>query len=445
MTDQQHPDDSDITQRHEVPAEPPAWPASAGTTATPVTPATGDSDSPAVERYSPPAEPRTDWSRHEGGIEPATTPERWYEPAVVPGTVPTTPVQPATSGSGRSGRGGIGTLLAAALLSAVLASGGTVLALRASGVLDRPTLVQAGPTGTTVGANNQPITIESLGHHQCRRQGQPGGRPDHDRRRCRHVDRHHPRDRRRVGRHLRRRRLDPHEPPRRRGQRHPVGRAQRRPRPRWHRLRHRHPDRPRDRQGRGHRSADGLARRLERAQGRPARHRHRQPARHVLELGHQRHRVGQGPDHHGRRQRRTSTTSSRPTRRSTPATPVDRCSTRAATWSASTPPSRPTPMASALRSRSTSPGRSWSRRSPARSSPVRTWASSTARSTSSSRTRTTCRSTRARSSSPVTAPTRRPRPSSPAARPSPRASAKATSSSRSTPSRSTATIRWTRR
>ena len=161
MTDQQHPDDSDITQRHEVPAEPPAWPATAGTPAMPATPASADPASPAVERYSPPSEPRNDWSRREGGIEPATTPERWYEPAVVPGTVPTTPVQPATSGSGRSGRGGLATLLAASVLSAVLASSGTVLALRASGVLDRPTLVQAGPTGTTVGATNRPITESS--------------------------------------------------------------------------------------------------------------------------------------------------------------------------------------------------------------------------------------------------------------------------------------------
>ena len=161
MTDQQHPDDTDITRRHEVPAEPPAWPATAGTTATPGTPATGEPGSPAVERYSPPSEPRNDWSRHEGDLGPATTPERWYEPAVVTGTAPTTPVRPALSDSGRSGRGGLATLVAASLLSAVLASSGTVLALRASGVLDRPAPVQAGPTGTTVGASNRPITESS--------------------------------------------------------------------------------------------------------------------------------------------------------------------------------------------------------------------------------------------------------------------------------------------
>ena len=39
-----------------------------------------------------------------------------------------------------------------------------------------------------------------------------------------------------------------------------------------------------------------------RAQGRPARDRHRQPARDVLELGHQRDRVRQGPLDHDRRQ-----------------------------------------------------------------------------------------------------------------------------------------------
>ena len=56
-------------------------------------------------------------------------------------------------------RGGLGTVLAAALLSAVLASGGTVLALRATGEFDRAAPVQSGPTGTTVGANNQPVTV----------------------------------------------------------------------------------------------------------------------------------------------------------------------------------------------------------------------------------------------------------------------------------------------
>jgi S1-C subfamily serine protease len=57
----------------------------------------------------------------------------------------------------------MGTVLGAALLSAVLASGGTVLALGATGALDRSTITPTqatGATGTTVGANNQPVTID---------------------------------------------------------------------------------------------------------------------------------------------------------------------------------------------------------------------------------------------------------------------------------------------
>jgi 2-alkenal reductase len=149
MTDTQNPDDADITRPHDVPTDRPAWPA---------TPTNGD-PSPSVDRYSPPAEPRTDWSRHEGEPDPAPTPERWYEPAVV-APVATAPVASDSSAPRRSARSGLGTILGAALLSAVLASGGTVLALRATGGLDRPAAVQTGPTGTTVGANNQPVTVD---------------------------------------------------------------------------------------------------------------------------------------------------------------------------------------------------------------------------------------------------------------------------------------------
>jgi serine protease Do len=149
MTDTQHPDDADVTRRQDVPTDRPEWPA---------TPTNGD-PTPTVDRYSPPPQPRTDWSRHDGDTGPAPTPERWYEPAVVPAAVATTPVAPATGTSGRSTRGGVGTVLAASLLSAVLATGGTVLALQATGSLDRATPIQSGPTGTTVGANNVPVTV----------------------------------------------------------------------------------------------------------------------------------------------------------------------------------------------------------------------------------------------------------------------------------------------
>ena len=150
MTDDQHPDDADATRRHDLPADQPAWP----------TPPTSSDPTPAVDSYSPPPEPRTDWTRHEGGSDPAPTPERWYEPASAPGTVAVAAATTSPVEARRSARGGFGTVFAAALLSAVLASGGTVLALRATGSLDRPQVVQAGPTGTTVGANNQPVTVD---------------------------------------------------------------------------------------------------------------------------------------------------------------------------------------------------------------------------------------------------------------------------------------------
>jgi putative serine protease PepD len=150
MTDDQRPDDADATRRHDLPADQPAWP----------TPPTSSDPTPVVDSYSPPPEPRTDWTRHEGGSDPAPTPERWYEPAPASGTVTTAPVTANQVEARRSGRGGFGTVVAAALLSAVLASGGTVLALRATGSLDRTQVVQTGPTGTTVGANNQPVTVD---------------------------------------------------------------------------------------------------------------------------------------------------------------------------------------------------------------------------------------------------------------------------------------------
>ncbi|MDO8483445.1 MAG: trypsin-like peptidase domain-containing protein, partial [Candidatus Limnocylindrales bacterium] len=78
-------------------------------------------------------------------------PERWYEPAPI-----TQPVTPATTP--RRGTGA-GSLVAVSLLSAVLASGGTVLALGAAGALDRPASAPTTAQGTNVGAP-QPVTID---------------------------------------------------------------------------------------------------------------------------------------------------------------------------------------------------------------------------------------------------------------------------------------------
>jgi serine protease Do len=136
--------DPDSTQRHEVPAEP---------VRPPVIRTSGE-----AERYSPPpTEARPDWTRHDAAPSTSPTPERWYEPAA---TVPAAPVTESSVSGSRSGRG-VGTVLGAALLAAVLASGGTVAALNATGALDRPAATTpASPTGTTVGANNQPVTID---------------------------------------------------------------------------------------------------------------------------------------------------------------------------------------------------------------------------------------------------------------------------------------------
>ncbi len=136
-------DDPDMTQRNEVPADPGR---------APVIRASGE-----PERYSPPAEGRPDWARQETTVPAQPTPERWYEPAA---TTPAAPVAAAPVTPTKSSRSGVGTVVGAALLSAVLASGGTVLALNATGVLDDSTPTGTRTTGTTVGANNQPVTID---------------------------------------------------------------------------------------------------------------------------------------------------------------------------------------------------------------------------------------------------------------------------------------------
>jgi S1-C subfamily serine protease len=108
----------------------------------------------ATDRYTPAPEPRAGWARS-WEETPPVTPERWYEPASTRAPVATT----AASDGGRGGRSG--SILAAAVLSAVLAAGGTVLALGAAGALDRtaapaPASSQAATnTGVT-----QPVTVD---------------------------------------------------------------------------------------------------------------------------------------------------------------------------------------------------------------------------------------------------------------------------------------------
>ena len=128
-------DAGDLTRRHDLPIAEPVV-------------------SPVLGSYSPTPEARPDWSRH-ADATPATspTPERWYEPAV-----PVTPTTPVASSAPAVRSGGTGSVILAAALSAILASGGTVVALSATGALDR----SSSPTPTT-GQNvgtNQPVTID---------------------------------------------------------------------------------------------------------------------------------------------------------------------------------------------------------------------------------------------------------------------------------------------
>ena len=158
---------------------------------------------------------------------------------------------------------------------------------------------------------------------------------------------HPARRRRRLGGHLHRRRVPAHQRARG-GRRAPAARPSSPTAPRPVRRGRRRPARrprraPRRTAGRARRAA----RRRRQAAHRPARRRGRQPAG-PGRLGHRRRRH---PAWAGRCRPATaggyasSTTSSRPTRRSTPATPAARWPTPPARWSASTPrsPDRPRP------------------------------------------------------------------------------------------------------
>src|SRR5260221_5897057 len=104
-----------------------------------------------VDRFAPASAPRADWADDSTGTSEAT-PERWYEPA--PSTEPV-----VTTVAPKRARSGVGTVVGAAILSAVLASGGTVLALEASGALDRPVEAPIAVQGTNTGTT-QPVAID---------------------------------------------------------------------------------------------------------------------------------------------------------------------------------------------------------------------------------------------------------------------------------------------
>jgi len=147
MTDQPS-DPKDETQPHDVEAY---WAATArpnpaaGGSAVPPSPA-----SPAS--YSPAPEARTSWSTP-SWAGPSSTPERWFESG---GGAATQPVTRST----RRGPGA-GSVIGAALVAAVLASGGTVAALNATGAFDYPAApspaTAAGPNASSI---NQPVKLD---------------------------------------------------------------------------------------------------------------------------------------------------------------------------------------------------------------------------------------------------------------------------------------------
>ena len=142
-----------------------------------------------VQRFVPAPEPRPD-DRWAWAAPTATpSPDRWYEPAptepgpaaagyttgtyaqggsgpslwsrpAAPIAPPIAPlIPPAPAPAKRRGGAGVGTIFAASLLAAVLASGGTVLILDRTGALDRPVVISGTGSGQQV-SGQQPVTID---------------------------------------------------------------------------------------------------------------------------------------------------------------------------------------------------------------------------------------------------------------------------------------------
>ncbi|HEY3335766.1 MAG TPA: trypsin-like peptidase domain-containing protein [Candidatus Limnocylindrales bacterium] len=134
-----------------------------------------------VPRYSPAPDPRPDarWAWAAPGSGSPAAQERWSQPApaeppltppnatawgapslagvTTPPPAYNAPVQPATPK--RRGGAGVGTVVTASLLSAVLAAGGTVVVLDRTGALDRTVVTTQ--TGATQQTGTQvPVTID---------------------------------------------------------------------------------------------------------------------------------------------------------------------------------------------------------------------------------------------------------------------------------------------
>jgi S1-C subfamily serine protease len=156
MTEPTRPDADDETQPHQTigwdAPDRPAVTSGQPQTGQPGGPAGPDTATPhaASASFSPPPEVRTDWGNARWADPERTNaraPERWFESATPVASRPVPTSAPRSTGAG--------TVLAAALVAAILASGGTVLALNASGALNRPAIVVP-----ATGSNANPATIK---------------------------------------------------------------------------------------------------------------------------------------------------------------------------------------------------------------------------------------------------------------------------------------------
>jgi serine protease Do len=155
MTDDFTPIGGDAEAPPDTSPEPQAEPTPAHSKPADSEPA--DSDV-ATSAYSPPVERRPDWAR------PDWSAGSWPDPTAAPGSpltageppIPTTPVTPI--GSQERRRSGVGALLGVAVLSAVLASGGTVLVLEGTGAIGARTTPAAAPAN--ISASNVPVAVD---------------------------------------------------------------------------------------------------------------------------------------------------------------------------------------------------------------------------------------------------------------------------------------------
>jgi S1-C subfamily serine protease len=146
-------DPKDETQPHDVDAY---WAAAGGSAApggSAAAAATGASRPATSASYSPAPEPRTAWTTPQwAATEP--TPERWFE------TASPTPTRPVAGPTRRGSGAGAATVAVAALAAAILASGGTVAALNATGAFDRQAPSAPAQVGPNASSISQPVKLD---------------------------------------------------------------------------------------------------------------------------------------------------------------------------------------------------------------------------------------------------------------------------------------------